>query len=45
MGCRMDIDEADLEQLFEMIDVKGEGEIDAAEFITPLTRCHMGLFF
>lgn len=34
----MDIDESDLLQLFEMIDVNGEGEIAAAEFIAPLTR-------
>ena len=26
----MDIDESDLQQLFEMIDVHGEGEIEAA---------------
>lgn len=34
----MDIDEADLQQLFEMIDIHSEGEIDASEFIAPLSR-------
>eukprot|EP00913_Durusdinium_trenchii_P030586 g28646.t1 len=34
----MDIDETDLKQLFEMIDTHAEGEINAAEFIGPLSR-------
>jgi len=34
----MDIDESDLQQLFEMIDVKGEGSIHPQEFIKPLSR-------
>ena len=34
----MDIDEVDLQQLFEMIDVDGSGSIEAAEFIAPLSR-------
>ncbi|CAE6914768.1 unnamed protein product [Symbiodinium sp. CCMP2592] len=32
----MDMDQADLEQLFEMFDVDGSGSIDAAEFMGPL---------
>lgn len=34
----MDIDEADLQQLFEMIDSSGQGEIESAEFIAALSR-------
>eukprot|EP00434_Breviolum_minutum_P011263 symbB.v1.2.009937.t1/scaffold640.1/size177612/20 len=34
----MDIDEADLQQLFEMIDTTGEGSIGASQFIAPMTR-------
>jgi len=34
----MDIDEADLRQLFEMIDTTGEGSIEASQFIAPMTR-------
>lgn len=34
----MDIDEVDLQQLFEMIDVDGSGAIEAQEFIAPLSR-------
>ncbi|CAE7594193.1 unnamed protein product [Symbiodinium natans] len=34
----MDIDEVDLQQLFEMIDVNGEGSIEASDFIWPLSR-------
>jgi len=34
----MDIDEVDLQQLFEMIDADGSGAIEAAEFIAPLSR-------
>ena len=34
----MDIDEMDLQQLFEMIDVQKEGSIEAQEFIAPLSR-------
>lgn len=34
----MDIDEADLEQLFEMIDVDHSGEVSPDEFISPLSR-------
>lgn len=34
----MDIDEVDLQQLFEMIDVDGSGAIEAEEFIVPLSR-------
>ena len=34
----MDIDESDLQMLFEMIDVDGSGSIEAAEFIGPLSR-------
>ena len=32
----MDMDQADLEQIFEMFDVDGSGSIDAAEFMGPL---------
>lgn len=34
----MDIDEVDLEQLFEMIDVEGTGQVHARDFIGPLSR-------
>ena len=34
----MDIDEHDLEQLFQMIDVDQSGTIEVAEFIGPLSR-------
>jgi len=34
----MDIDEADLVQLFDMIDADGSGFIDSHEFIRPLSR-------
>eukprot|EP00435_Cladocopium_sp_Y103_P037723 s2715_g10.t1 len=34
----MDIDEVDLQQLFEMIDVDGSGAIESEEFIVPLSR-------
>lgn len=34
----MDIDEVDLQQLFEMIDVDASGAIEAQEFIAPLSR-------
>ncbi|CAJ1421957.1 unnamed protein product [Effrenium voratum] len=34
----MDIDEVDLQQLFEMIDADGSGAIEAHEFIAPLSR-------
>ena len=34
----MDIDENDLQMLFEMIDLDGSGAIEAAEFIGPLSR-------
>ncbi|CAK9009860.1 unnamed protein product [Durusdinium trenchii] len=34
----MDIDEADLQQLFEMIDSTEEGSIDLSQFIAPMTR-------
>lgn len=34
----MDIDQADLEQLFEMIDADGSGSIEKNEFIRPLSR-------
>ena len=34
----MDIDESDLRQLFEMIDISGEGEIENTEFIAALSR-------
>lgn len=34
----MDIDEADLQQLFEMIDIHEQGYINATEFIAPLSR-------
>ena len=34
----MDIDEVDLQQLFEMIDVDGSGAVEAEEFIVPLSR-------
>ncbi|OLP91436.1 hypothetical protein AK812_SmicGene26873 [Symbiodinium microadriaticum] len=34
----MDIDEVDLQQMFEMIDADGSGAIEAAEFIAPLSR-------
>ena len=34
----MDIDESDLQMLFEMIDVDGSGSIEVAEFIGPLSR-------
>ena len=34
----MDIDESDLQQLFEMIDSTGEGEIESQEFIAALSR-------
>ncbi|CAE7772901.1 unnamed protein product, partial [Symbiodinium pilosum] len=34
----MDIDEVDLEQLFEMIDADGSGSVEASEFIGPLSR-------
>ncbi|CAE7662043.1 TPC1 [Symbiodinium sp. CCMP2592] len=34
----MDIDEVDLQQLFEMIDVHREGAVEAQEFIAPLSR-------
>ncbi|CAK9005580.1 unnamed protein product [Durusdinium trenchii] len=34
----MDIDQADLQQLFEMIDADGSGAISKEEFIRPLTR-------
>ncbi|CAL1144969.1 unnamed protein product [Cladocopium goreaui] len=34
----MDIDEADLQQLFEMCDTTGEGSIEASQFIAPMTR-------
>ena len=34
----MDIDEADLQQLFEMIDTTGEGQIRLSEFVAPLSR-------
>eukprot|EP00434_Breviolum_minutum_P006849 symbB.v1.2.006042.t1/scaffold339.1/size225540/6 len=34
----MDIDENDLQQLFQMIDTDGSGTIESAEFIGPLSR-------
>lgn len=34
----MDIDEADLRQLFDMIDTTGMGEIESSEFIAALSR-------
>lgn len=34
----MDIDEVDLEQLFDMIDVEGTGHLSAKDFIGPLSR-------
>ena len=34
----MDIDEADLRQLFDMIDTTGVGEIESSEFIAALSR-------
>lgn len=34
----MDIDEHDLQQLFQMIDEDGSGTIEVAEFIGPLSR-------
>ncbi|CAK9020957.1 unnamed protein product [Durusdinium trenchii] len=34
----MDIDESDLQMLFEMIDADSSGTIEAAEFIGPLSR-------
>ena len=34
----MDIDEQDLEQLFQMIDRDQSGTIEVAEFIGPLSR-------
>ncbi|CAK8985909.1 unnamed protein product [Durusdinium trenchii] len=34
----MDIDEVDLQQLFDMIDADGSGAIEAQEFIAPLSR-------
>lgn len=34
----MDIDEVDLEQLFDMIDTEGSGHVSPKEFIGPLSR-------
>lgn len=34
----MDIDESDLQMLFEMIDLDGSGAIEASEFVGPLSR-------
>ena len=34
----MDIDEVDLEQLFDMIDTEGMGHVSPKEFIGPLSR-------